>query len=294
MRAYNFSAGPAALPLPVLEQARDELVDWQGGASVMEVSHRGRDFMAVAERAEADLRDLLAIPADYRVLFMQGGATVQFAAVPHEPRGGGRTGRLRPHRPLVRARDQGGPPLRRRRRRRGRGRICLRHGARCRGDPATPERRLPALHAERDDRRRGVSIRSRYRRCAARRGHVIDDPVAADRRVPLRPDLRGGAEEHRPSRHHRRHRARGPRARRPRRHAERAGLPRRGGGRINAQYAADVRLVFRWARVPVAEARGRRRADGDAGTWPRQRRCTLRSTPRRSTPTRSRSTAVPG
>jgi len=82
VRAYNFSAGPAALPLPVLEQARDELVEWQGGASVMEVSHRGRDFMAVAERAESDLRDLLAIPPGYRVLFMQGGATLQFAAVP--------------------------------------------------------------------------------------------------------------------------------------------------------------------------------------------------------------------
>ena len=82
MRVYNFSAGPAALPLPVLEQARDELVEWQGGASVMEVSHRGRDFMAVAERAESDLRELLDIPASYRVLFMQGGATLQFAAVP--------------------------------------------------------------------------------------------------------------------------------------------------------------------------------------------------------------------
>ncbi len=82
MRVYNFSAGPAALPLPVLEQARDELLDWQGGMSVMEVSHRGKAFMAVAERAEADLRDLLAIPAGYRVLFMQGGATAQFSAVP--------------------------------------------------------------------------------------------------------------------------------------------------------------------------------------------------------------------
>ena len=82
MRVHNFSAGPAALPLPVLEQARDELLDWQGGASVMEVSHRGRAFMAVAERAEADLRELLAIPPNYRVLFMQGGATAQFSAVP--------------------------------------------------------------------------------------------------------------------------------------------------------------------------------------------------------------------
>lgn len=82
MRVYNFSAGPATLPLPVLEQARDELLDWQDGMSVMEVSHRSRAFMAVAERAEADLRELLAVPAGYRVLFMQGGATAQFSAVP--------------------------------------------------------------------------------------------------------------------------------------------------------------------------------------------------------------------
>ena len=64
MRVYNFSAGPAALPLPVLERARDELVEWQDGTSVMEVSHRSAFFMAVAERAEADLRELLAIPAE--------------------------------------------------------------------------------------------------------------------------------------------------------------------------------------------------------------------------------------
>ncbi len=89
MRVYNFSAGPAALPLPVLEQARDELVEWQGGASVMEVSHRSRAFIALAERAESDLRELLAIPRDYRVLFMQGGATAQFAAVPMNLAGAG-------------------------------------------------------------------------------------------------------------------------------------------------------------------------------------------------------------
>ncbi len=82
MRVFNFSAGPAALPLPVLEQARDELLDWQGGMSVMEISHRSKDFIAVAEQAEADLRELLAIPAGYKVLFMQGGATGQFSAVP--------------------------------------------------------------------------------------------------------------------------------------------------------------------------------------------------------------------
>ncbi len=83
MRVYNFAAGPAALPLEVLEQARDELTDWHGlGMSVMEISHRSKAFIAVASEAEADLRELLAVPSNYRVLFMQGGATAQFAAVP--------------------------------------------------------------------------------------------------------------------------------------------------------------------------------------------------------------------
>ena len=82
-RAYNFSAGPAALPLPVLERIRDDIPDWQGlGMSVMEVSHRGKDFMELAERAEKNLRKLLDIPDDYSVLFPQGGATLQMAMAP--------------------------------------------------------------------------------------------------------------------------------------------------------------------------------------------------------------------
>ena len=82
-RIYNFSPGPAVLPTEVLEQARDELLDWRGaGMSVMEMSHRGKAFIAIAEQAEADLRELLAIPQNYKVLFVQGGATAQFAAVP--------------------------------------------------------------------------------------------------------------------------------------------------------------------------------------------------------------------
>jgi len=83
MRVYNFAAGPSMLPLEVLEQARAELTDWQGsGMSVMEVSHRSRAFVKVAEAAEADLRELLAVPDGYRVLFLQGGATQQFAQIP--------------------------------------------------------------------------------------------------------------------------------------------------------------------------------------------------------------------
>ena len=82
-RAHNFCAGPAALPLAVLERAQRELLDWSGsGASVMEVSHRSSDFVSVAERAETSLRRLLEISDDYAVLFLQGGASLQFASVP--------------------------------------------------------------------------------------------------------------------------------------------------------------------------------------------------------------------
>jgi phosphoserine aminotransferase len=83
MRAFNFSAGPSALPTEVLLQAQQELLDWQGlGVSVMEISHRSEAFTQVARQAEADLRQLLAIPDHYAVLFLQGGASSQFAMVP--------------------------------------------------------------------------------------------------------------------------------------------------------------------------------------------------------------------
>jgi len=82
-RIFNFSAGPAVLPAEVLARAGDEMLDWRGsGMSVMEMSHRGPEFMSIAAEAEADLRALLAIPAGYKVLFLQGGATLQFAQVP--------------------------------------------------------------------------------------------------------------------------------------------------------------------------------------------------------------------
>lgn len=82
-RVFNFSAGPAALPPSVLETAAAEMLDWRGsGMSVMEMSHRGREFISIAEEAEALLRELLAVPADYKVLFMQGGAIAENAIVP--------------------------------------------------------------------------------------------------------------------------------------------------------------------------------------------------------------------
>lgn len=82
-RIYNFSAGPAILPEAVLTQAQQELMDWQGtGMSVMEMSHRGDAFMSIAAQAEADLREILAIPENYKVLFLQGGASLQFSMIP--------------------------------------------------------------------------------------------------------------------------------------------------------------------------------------------------------------------
>jgi phosphoserine aminotransferase len=83
MTIYNFSAGPAVLPKAVLQQAQAELLDWHGsGMSVMEMSHRGKEYMGIHAQAEADLRELLGIPANYKVLFLQGGAHLQFSMIP--------------------------------------------------------------------------------------------------------------------------------------------------------------------------------------------------------------------
>jgi phosphoserine aminotransferase len=82
-RPFNFSAGPATLPLEVLEQAAAEMVDWRGsGVSVMEMSHRSREFISICEDAEQDLRDLLEVPPSFKILFMQGGGLAQNAVVP--------------------------------------------------------------------------------------------------------------------------------------------------------------------------------------------------------------------
>jgi phosphoserine aminotransferase len=80
---YNFSAGPSAVPQEVLPQAKEEMLDWHGsGMSVMEMSHRGKEFSSIAAEAEADLRELMQIPENYKVMFLQGGASSQFAAIP--------------------------------------------------------------------------------------------------------------------------------------------------------------------------------------------------------------------
>jgi phosphoserine aminotransferase len=82
-RVYNFSAGPSMMPVEVLKRVQDEMLNCRGaGMSVMEMSHRGKEFVAIANEAEANLRDILSVPKDYKVFYQQGGATLQFAAVP--------------------------------------------------------------------------------------------------------------------------------------------------------------------------------------------------------------------
>src|SRR5579859_5045751 len=83
MRVFNFSAGPAAMPEEVLRHAADEMLDWHGsGMSVMEMSHRGKEFMSIHEEALTDLRELLDVPASHRILFLQGGGLGENAIVP--------------------------------------------------------------------------------------------------------------------------------------------------------------------------------------------------------------------
>ncbi|MCE4555081.1 3-phosphoserine/phosphohydroxythreonine transaminase [Pelomonas cellulosilytica] len=90
-RPFNFAPGPATLPEPVLRQVAEEMLDWHGsGMSVMEMSHRGKEFVSIAERAEADLRELLAVPANFRILFMQGGGLGENAIVPMNLSRGGK------------------------------------------------------------------------------------------------------------------------------------------------------------------------------------------------------------
>jgi len=91
-RVYNFSAGPSQMPLEVLQSLEKNMVNWEGcGMGVMEMSHRGKEFVGIAKEAEKNLRDILDVPADYKVCFTQGGATLQFAALPMNMFGGGKT-----------------------------------------------------------------------------------------------------------------------------------------------------------------------------------------------------------
>ena len=203
------------LPLAVLERAQSELTDWLGsGMSVLEVSHRGKDFVACAAAAEARMREVMAIPANYRVLFLQGGAMGQFAGIPMNLTAPGDV-------------------------------INVLHTGQW-TKKAIAEAKRPAgqvllLHAQRDHRRRRVLLRPRWRRGPTGGGHELDHPVATGRRRAVRPDLRRCTEEHGPCRPVRRHRPGRPRRARPRHHAVDLRLRADGRQRLDAQHPSTPR-----------------------------------------------------
>ena len=183
MRVFNFSAGPAVLPEAVLDQAAAEMLDWRGsGMSVMEMSHRGKEFIGIAAKAEADLRTLLAIPADYSVLFLQGGAIAENAIVPMNLLG------RKTAADYVNTGEWSKKSIKEAKK------YCTVNIAASSEDtdftyvPARETWRLdqrrglrPRLH-QRDDRRRRIPVDAGDRRRAAGGGHVVAHPVARDRR----------------------------------------------------------------------------------------------------------------
>ena len=293
-RVVNFSAGPGVLPLPVLERARDELVSLEGvGASPLEVSHRGRWFTDVIERAREDLRTLLEIPDTHHVLFCQGGASMQFSMVPMNLLRG------HPHaadhvitgawgeKAIAEAAKEGSTTI-------GvvRPRRWLRPGPRRRGAGRRARRPTPPyVHLTTNETIQGVRFPAipRRRRGAARRRRVERLPLPADRRVAVRPALRRRPEERRTRRRDGRHRPRRRARDGARRPAVAARLPDLRRARLPLQHAAGVRDLR--PRSGDALARGRRRrARGDARAEPRQGRGALR---RRSTPRAASTVATP-
>ncbi len=163
-RIYNFAAGPAVLPEPVLEQASREMLDWHGcGTSVMEMSHRGKEFIGIAAAAEADLRELLGVPANYRVLFLQGGATLQFAAIPMNLLRGKKSADYVNTGEWSKKAIKEAPALRRRQHHRKFGRQKFYLRAEAGGVDAGSECRLRARLHQRNHRRRRIQLDSGHR-----------------------------------------------------------------------------------------------------------------------------------
>ncbi len=185
------------MPLEVLEEARDELLDWHGsGMSVMEISHRSKSFVEVAAQAEADLRELMSIPPNYKVLFMQGGASAQFSLVPMNLSAPTSTvDYINTGHWSLRGITRSGALLHGSRCRRCRRRLPARSAAG--GIALQRPRFLPALHAERNHQRGRIRLHSRWKWRAAGRGHVVEHSVAAHRCREIRPNLRRRAKEYR-------------------------------------------------------------------------------------------------
>ena len=194
-RAYNFHAGPAGLPAPVLREAADSLLTFEdAGASIMEVSHRGRHFLRVYEETEQALREALDAPQEYRILFLAGGARGQAAAIPMNLLGGNPRAAYIITGPLVAIRLARRAAVLRGARYRRRIRIRLSRAARSDRRGGDGRMRLFALRRQRNRARRRIPRAAAFRRAAHSR-YVVEHFVAPDSRFRLRPDLRRRAKK---------------------------------------------------------------------------------------------------
>ena len=173
-RIFNFSAGPAVLPLEVLEEAQRNLLELPGvGMSILEISHRSKTFDDIIQGCEADMRTLAKIPSDYKILFLQGGASLQFSMVPMNLLPAGRLRRLHRHRRVGAEGGQGSEAGRRGEdRRHDRGRQ-LQERPEAAGPDARSQRRLRPHDVEQHDLRDGMALAARDRERPAGVGHVV-------------------------------------------------------------------------------------------------------------------------
>ena len=196
-RVFNFSAGPGTLPEEVLLRAADEMLDWHGsGQSVMEMSHRGKDYVSIAEAAEADLRTLLAVPEGYQVLFLQGGASLQFEMIPMN---------LIQGRAVADYIHTGEWAKKAINAAKGLADVNVAASAEDRSFTYVPAQSdvaaqrqcgVPALHRQRDDWWRRIRRHTRCRGRARRQRHVLKSALPPIGYPPIRPDLRRRTEEH--------------------------------------------------------------------------------------------------
>ena len=274
-RILNFSSGPAVLPVPVLEQVQRDLLALPGvGMSVMEISHRSATFESILQKAEADIRALAGIPANYKILFLQGGATLQFSMVPLNLLGAGATADYVDDRHVGGQGGEGSTTGRDGQRdgldqgrqlqpHPDRGRVCV-HA----------ERGLRAHHLEQHDRRHRVAHAARRGRRAARRGRLLRHLQPPDRHHEVRADLCRRSEEPGALRRHARHRPRRPARAIEQVTAHDAELRRARRERVAVQHAAGLRDLRARPGRGVAAGAGRPGGDGRRSTGGRRAGCT--------------------
>ena len=277
-RVHNFSAGPAVLPVPVLEEIQRDLVALPGvGMSILEISHRSAAFEAILAQAEADIRTLAGIPSNYKVLFLQGGASLQFSMVPMNLLTAGATADYIDsgswaEKAIKEAKKVGTVNVAAT----TKARKLFARAASGRAE-ADAGRRVRAHDLEQHDRGHRVQGAAGGRRRAARQRHLLGHVQPSDRCRPPRVDLLGRAEEHGAGRRHRRHRPRRPAASAPEVAADDAQLRGACGERLDVQHAAGVCGLRARAGHEMADRERRPDARLRRPTSARRRSCTPRS-----------------